>query len=80
MSIAERVNAHLPYLRRFYAPSDARSAFIAVKDAAAGMGGHIVAIPRDVLPVLTKKANSIVQNEPESAARLLRSWLAEGER
>ena len=32
------------------------------------------------MPVLTKKANAIVQNEPEAAARLLRSWLAEGER
>jgi deoxyxylulose-5-phosphate synthase len=49
---------YLPYLRRFYAPSDARSAFLAVKDAAAGMGGHIVAIPRDVLPVLTKKGTT----------------------
>jgi transketolase N-terminal domain/subunit/transketolase C-terminal domain/subunit len=43
---------YLPYLRRFYAPADARAAFIAVKDAAAGRGGHIVAIPRDSLPVL----------------------------
>jgi flagellar M-ring protein FliF len=32
------------------------------------------------MPVLTKKANAIVQNEPEAAARLLRSWIAEGER
>jgi transketolase N-terminal domain/subunit/transketolase C-terminal domain/subunit len=44
---------YLPYLRRFYAPADARSAFVAVRDAAAGWGGHIVAIPRDNLPVLT---------------------------
>ena len=44
---------YLPYLRRFYAPSDARAAFLAVRDAAAGYGGHIVAIPRDNLPVLT---------------------------
>ena len=36
---------YLPYLRRFYAPADARSAFLAVVDAAAGWGGHIVAIP-----------------------------------
>jgi transketolase N-terminal domain/subunit/transketolase C-terminal domain/subunit len=48
---------YLPYLRRFYAPSDARSAFIAVRDAAAGWGGHIVAIPRDNLPVLTKQGS-----------------------
>ena len=45
---------YLPFLRRFYAPADARSAFLAVKDAAASMGGHIVAVPRDNLPVLTK--------------------------
>src|SRR3954469_6055351 len=45
---------YLPYLRRFHAPADARSAFLAVVDAAAGWGGHIVAIPRDNLPVLTK--------------------------
>jgi transketolase N-terminal domain/subunit/transketolase C-terminal domain/subunit len=45
---------YLPYLRRFYAPADARAAFVAVRDAAAGYGGHIVAIPRDNLPVLTK--------------------------
>ena len=45
---------YMPFLRRFYAPADARSAFIAVRDAAAGYGGHIVAIPRDNLPVLTR--------------------------
>lgn len=45
---------YLPYLRRFYAPADARAAFLAVRDAAAGWGGHIVAIPRDNLPVLAK--------------------------
>lgn len=46
---------YLPYLRRFHAPADARSAFLAVVDAAAGWGGHIVAIPRDNLPILTKE-------------------------
>jgi transketolase C-terminal domain/subunit len=46
---------YLPYLRRFYAPADARAAFLAVRDAAAGYGGHIVAIPRDNLPILTKE-------------------------
>jgi transketolase len=45
---------YLPFLRRFYAPADARAAFVAVRDAAAGYGGHIVAIPRDNLPVLTQ--------------------------
>lgn len=49
---------YLPYLRRFYAPADARSAFVAVCDAAAGMGGHIVAIPRDNVPVLTKQGST----------------------
>ncbi len=46
---------YLPYLRRFHAPADARAAFLAVVDAAAGWGGHIVAIPRDNLPILTKE-------------------------
>jgi transketolase N-terminal domain/subunit/transketolase C-terminal domain/subunit len=45
---------YLPYLRRFYAPADARAAFLAVKDAAAGYGGHIIAVPRDNLPVLAR--------------------------
>ncbi len=45
---------YLPYLRRFYAPSDARAAFLAVRDAASGYGGHIVAVPRDNLPILTR--------------------------
>lgn len=49
---------YLPYLRRFYAPADARAAFLAVKDAASEYGGHIVAIPRDNLPVLTKRGTS----------------------
>lgn len=49
---------YLPYLHRFYAPADARSAFIAVRDAAAHYGGHIVAIPRDTLPVLSKQGSS----------------------
>ena len=49
------VRGYLPYLRRFHAPADARAAFLAVVDAAAGWGGHIVAIPRDNLPILTKE-------------------------
>jgi deoxyxylulose-5-phosphate synthase len=48
---------YLPYLHRVYAPCDARSAFIAVRDAAAHYGGHIVAVPRDTLPVLTKQGS-----------------------
>ncbi len=49
---------YLPFLHRIYAPADARAAFIAVRDAAAHYGGHIVAIPRDTLPVLTKQGSS----------------------
>ena len=49
---------YLPFLRRFYAPADARAAFLAVKDAAAGHGGHIVGIPRDNLPILTRQGTS----------------------
>ena len=49
---------YLPYLRRFYAPADARSAFLAVRDAAAAYGGHIVAIPRDTLPVLARQGST----------------------
>ncbi len=46
---------YLPYLRRFYAPADARSAFLAVRDLAAHYGAHIIGIPRDNLPILTKQ-------------------------
>ncbi|MFO1490705.1 MAG: thiamine pyrophosphate-dependent enzyme [Kiritimatiellia bacterium] len=49
---------YLPYLHRFYAPADARSAFVAVRDCAAHYGAHIVAIPRDNLPVLVKQDGS----------------------
>ncbi len=47
--------SYLPYLHRFYAPADARAAFIAVLDLAANYGGHIIGIPRDNLPILTKQ-------------------------
>ncbi len=49
---------YLPFLRRFYAPADARAAFVAVRDAAAGTGGHIVAVPRDTLPILGNAAGA----------------------
>jgi deoxyxylulose-5-phosphate synthase len=49
---------YLPLLRRFYAPADARAAFLAVRDAASEYGGHIVAIPRDNLPVLTRPGST----------------------
>jgi transketolase len=59
---------YLPYLRRFHAPSDARSAFLAVVDAAAGWGGHIVAIPRDNLPILTKEDGTPLWNAADAWA------------
>ncbi len=49
---------YLPYLHRFYTPADARAAFIAVRDLAAAYGGHIIGIPRDNLPILTKADGS----------------------
>lgn len=49
---------YLPYLRRFYAPADARAAFLAVRDLAAHYGGHVLAIPRDNLPVLDRQDGS----------------------
>jgi hypothetical protein len=49
---------YLPFLHRFYAPADARNAFVAVRDAAASTGGHIVAIPRDNLPVLARQGTT----------------------
>ncbi|MSR81979.1 MAG: hypothetical protein EXS58_03535 [Candidatus Latescibacteria bacterium] len=49
---------YLPYLRRFYAPADARAAFLAVRDLAAHYGGHVLAIPRDNLPVLEQQDGS----------------------
>lgn len=48
---------YLPYLHRFYAPADARSAFLAIHDAAAHYGGHIIGIPRENLPVLAKQGS-----------------------
>lgn len=53
---------YLPYLHRFYAPADARSAFLAVKDLAAHYGAHIIGIPRDNLPILTKQDGAPLWN------------------
>jgi transketolase N-terminal domain/subunit/transketolase C-terminal domain/subunit len=58
---------YLPFLYRFYAPADARAAFIAVRDAAATYGGHIVAIPRDTIPVLAKQGSKDPLWEPADA-------------
>ena len=46
---------YLPYLDRFYAPADARSAFVAICDMASRYGAHILGIPRDNLPILARQ-------------------------
>jgi transketolase len=58
---------YLPYLHRFYAPADARAAFLAVKDLAAHYGGHIIGIPRDNLPILEKQGTTQPLWEPGDA-------------
>ncbi len=62
--------AYLPYLHRFYAPADARSAALAVTDMAAHYGGHIIGVPRDVLPILSKQDSSEALWDDEA------EWLA----
>jgi len=57
---------YMPYLHRFYAPADARAAFIAIRDLAAHYGGHIVGIPRDNLPILTKQGEDTPLWEADS--------------
>ncbi len=58
---------YLPYLHSFYAPADARAAFVAVRDLAAHYGGHIIGIPRDDgLPILEKQDGSGALWEPDS--------------
>ena len=49
---------YLPYVHRFYAPADARAAFIATCDLSAHYGAHIIGIPRDNLPILAKQDGS----------------------
>jgi transketolase C-terminal domain/subunit len=46
---------YLPYLDRFYAPADARAAFVAICDLASRNGAHILGIPRDNLPILVQE-------------------------
>jgi transketolase C-terminal domain/subunit len=69
---------YMPFLHRFYAPCDARSAFIAVRDACAGYGGHIVAIPRDNLPVLTKQGSDEPLWKGEEAWTPVTKWREHG--
>ena len=57
---------YLPYLHGFYAPADARSAFIAVRELAAHYGGHIIGVPRDNLPILEKQDGSGPLWQPDS--------------
>lgn len=47
---------YLPYLDRFYAPADARAAFVAIRDLAARNGAHLLGVPRDNLPILLDPA------------------------
>ena len=57
---------YLPYVDRFYAPADARGAFVAVRDACARYGAHIVAIPRDSLLVLSdENGNALYDADSE---------------
>ena len=49
---------YLPYVHRFYAPADARAAFIATCDLSAHYGAHVIGIPRDNLPILAKQDGS----------------------
>ncbi len=49
---------YLPYLHRFYAPADARSTFIGIRDLAAHYGAYIMGVPRDNLPILEKQDGS----------------------
>ncbi|MEE2948440.1 MAG: thiamine pyrophosphate-dependent enzyme [Verrucomicrobiota bacterium] len=53
---------YLPYVDRFYAPADARGAFVAIRDACARYGAHIVAIPRDSLLVLSDENGDALYN------------------
>ena len=59
---------YLPYLDRFYAPADARSAFVAIRDLASRYGAHILGIPRDNLPILAK------QDSPEPLWKADSPW------
>ena len=67
---------YLPYLRRFYAPADARAAFIAVCDAASEYGGHILAVSRDNLPVLNKQGSEEPFWKPEDAWKPVEQYRA----
>jgi len=58
--------SYLPYLDRFYAPADARGAFIAIRDLAARTGAHLIGIPRDNLPILTRAGSDAPLWQPDT--------------
>jgi transketolase C-terminal domain/subunit len=57
---------YLPYVDRFYTPADARGAFVAIRDAAERYGAHIVAIPRDNVPVLGAADGSAIYDPADA--------------
>lgn len=68
---------YLPYVDRFYAPCDARNAFVAIQDMAARYGGHIIGIPRDNLPVLAGEDGKALFN-PGDAWEPCKAIVAKG--
>lgn len=58
---------YLPYMDRFYAPCDARSAFVAIKDLGERYGASMIGIPRDNLYVLEKQDGSGALFNPDDA-------------
>jgi len=57
---------YLPYLDRFYAPADARAAFVAIRDLAARYGAHLIGVPRDNLPILAAPGSDAPLWNPDS--------------
>jgi flagellar M-ring protein FliF len=51
-----------------------------VQDLEAEMDAHLSVAGPQRMPVLTKRVAALTQREPENAAHLLRTWLAEDER
>lgn len=69
---------YIPYIRKFYAPADARAAFSAVRDMAAHYGGHILSIPRDNLPILTKQNSQEALYNPNEVMPALTEFRKNG--
>jgi flagellar biosynthesis/type III secretory pathway M-ring protein FliF/YscJ len=51
-----------------------------VQDIEAEMDAQLAVAGPQRMPVLTKRVAALTQREPENAAHLLRTWLAEDER